>query len=116
MVKGDYAIKFLGKMVDLVIDRALGTKHPECDIVYEVNYGYVPGTKAPDGDEVDAYVLGINEPVKKFTGRCIAVIHRTDDDDDKLVVVNDGEEFTDDQISSLTHFQEKYFNSKIVRK
>ncbi len=65
---------------------------------------------------MDAYVLGVFEPCEEFTGRCIAVIHRTNDDDDKLVVVPDGVNFTDEQIETLTYFQEKYFTSIIVRK
>ena len=35
--------------------------------------------------------------------------------DDKLVVTKDGRNYTDDQIRALTEFQEKYFESVIVR-
>ena len=81
-----------------------------------MNYGFVPDTKAPDGDELDAYVLGVFEPLEEFTGICIAIIHRTDDNDDKLVVVPKGVEYNDDQIRALTEFQEKFFKSEIIRK
>lgn len=73
---------YLGKMVTIQMDRPQGSRHPKHGYVYPVNYGFVPGTLAPDGAELDAYVLGIGEPREEFTGECIAVIHRTNDDDD----------------------------------
>jgi inorganic pyrophosphatase len=110
-----YAGQFLGKKIKIIIDRPLSSKHPKYGDVYPVNYGFVQGIKAPDGEEVDAYVLGAPRPLKKFTGKCIAVIHRTNDDDDKLIVVPEGVNFSDEEIRRLTHFQEKWFKSKIVR-
>ena len=107
---------FLGKRVTVKIDRPLGSKHPEHkDVNYPVNYGFVPGALGHDGEELDVYVLGVSEPVKTFIGRCIAIIHRTDDDDDKLVVVPEGRELSDEQIRALTDFQEKFFESVILR-
>lgn len=111
----DYSQPFLGKIVTVKMDRPLGSKHPKHGHEYPVNYGFVPNTKAPDGGEIDAYVLGIDQPLKEFTGKCIAIIHRTNDDDDKLVVVPEGQAFTDEQIRELTHFQEQWFESEIVR-
>lgn len=111
-----YAIKFLGETVRIEIDRPIGSKHPKHGFVYEVNYGFVPGTKAPDGEEIDAYLLGVNEPVEEFTGECIAVIHRKDDDDDKLVVVSESaKEISDEEILKAVNFQEKWFDSVIIR-
>ena len=107
--------EYLNKIVTVKIDRKMGTKHPHCDIIYPVNYGYIEGTTAPDGDELDAYVLGVFEPVDEFTGSCIAIIHRTNDDDDKLIVVPDGMQYSDEQIKALTEFQERYFKSIIIR-
>jgi hypothetical protein len=92
---------FLGRTVDVAIDRPLGSKHPEWGFVYSVNYGYVPDTPAPDGEDLDVYVLGVFEPVATFTGECIAVVHRLDDDDDKLVVVPAGVSYTAEQIAAL---------------
>lgn len=106
---------YLGKTVTIKVDRQLGSKHPKHDFVYELNYGFVPNTVAPDGEELDAYVLGIDTPVETFTGQCIAVIHRTNDDDDKLIITPEGKEFSDDEIRALTHFQEQFFKSEIVR-
>ena len=107
---------FLGKIVRIEIDRPMGSKHPEWGFIYPINYGFVPDTKAPDGEGIDAYVLGIFEPLWEFTGKCIAVIHRLDDDDDKLVLVPEGSNYTDDQITALTEFQERYFESVIIRR
>lgn len=110
-----YSTQFLGKIVTVTIDRPLGSKHPRYDSIYPLNYGYIEGVKAPDGHYLDAYVLGFSKPMKKFRGKCIAVIQREDDDDDKLIVVPEGMTFSDDEIIKLTFFQEKYFKSKVVR-
>lgn len=113
----DYAMKFIGKEVVIRIDRPLGSKHPKHGFIYGVNYGFVPGTKAPDGEEIDAYLLGMNESVETYKGKCIAVIHRTNDADDKLVVVPDPiDDVSDEDIRKMTHFQERFFESEIVRK
>jgi len=110
----DYATRFLGQTVNIIIDRPFGEPHPKWGYTYPLNYGYVPGTCAPDGSEVDAYLLGIDYAVSAYTGLCIAVIHRRDDDDDKLVVVAKGESYTDDEIRAATLFQEKFFMSNII--
>jgi len=107
--------KYLGKKLKVVVDRPLGSKHPKHDIFYMVNYGYIPNTKAPDGEEIDAYVLGVFEPVKEFKGQCIAIIHRTNDNDDKIIVAPEGKNFSDTEIKALTEFQEQYFKSVIIR-
>lgn len=109
------SIEFLNKIVNVKIDRPLGSRHPKHDFIYPVNYGYVPNTVSGDGEELDAYILGIDEPIENFTGKCIAIIHRTNDDDDKLIVVPENENFTDEQIRELTNFQEKFFTSEIFR-
>lgn len=110
-----YSVPFLGKTVKVTVDRKLGSKHPKHDFKYEVNYGYIDGVKASDGDYLDAYILGEDAPLTEFTGKCIAVIHRTDDNDDKLIVCADAKSFTDEEIRNLTHFQEQWFQSEIVR-
>ena len=106
--------EFLGKRVKVQIDRPLGTKHPKHNIWYTVNYGFIPNTVSGDGEELDAYVLGEFLPLEEFDGVVIAVIHRLDDNDDKLVVT-DGRNFTDEQIKVLTEFQERFFKSEIWR-
>lgn len=107
---------YLGQRVNVVIDRPLGSKHPKHGFMYEVNYGYIPNTKAPDGEELDAYVLVVDEPIDKTKGVCIAVIHRIDNNDDKLVVTPNGEDFSDKEIEEFVEFQEKWFKHIILRK
>lgn len=108
--------QFLGQIVTVKMDRPLGSKHPKHGFIYPVNYGFIPGTTSGDGEELDAYVLGEHKPLEEFTGVVIAIIHRLDDDDDKLVVMREGRNYTDDQIRALTEFQEKFFKSQILRK
>jgi inorganic pyrophosphatase len=109
------AKSFLGKLITVQIDRPCGSLHPHHGFVYAVNYGFIEGIPARDGEFLDAYVLGVTELLKCFHGRCIAVIHRTDDEDDKLVVVPDSLNLTDEQIKDLTNFQEQFFQSIIIR-
>ncbi len=112
----DLYSQYLGKAVQVIMDRPLGSNHPKHGFRYEVNYGFVPDTKAPDGEEIDAYVLGVDIPLEKFSGKCIAIVHRLDDDDDKIVVVPQNcESMTDEEIVKLTFFQEKYFKTVIIR-
>lgn len=106
---------FLGKEVEVIIDRPLGSKHPKYDFIYKVNYGYISNTKSPDGEELDAYYLGIDKPLEKANGICIAIIHRTDDDDDKLILVPKGMDISNEEIEKLVEFQEKWFKHEIVR-
>lgn len=107
--------EYLGTIVEVKIDRPLGSKHPKHGFIYQVNYGYIPNTISGDGEELDAYVLGEHDPIEKFEGEVIAIIHRTNDDDDKLVVMEKGRNYTDDQIRALTEFQERWFESIIIR-
>jgi len=107
--------KYLGQNIKIIIDRPLGSKHPKYNFIYSINYGYIPNTINSDGEEIDAYLLGIFEPIKEFEGKVIAILHRTNDNDDKLIVVPDGINYTDNQIKALTEFQERFFNSEIIR-
>ena len=106
---------YIGKIIDVKIDRKLGSKHPKHGFIYPVNYGYVPNTLSGDGEELDCYLLGVFEPVSTYTGKCIAVIHRINDDDDKLIVVPEEKEYSDDAINALIEFQEQYFKHIILR-
>ena len=100
--------------VTVTVDRPLGSYHPaHPDLYYPINYGYIKGILASDGEEQDAYILGVDVPLSEFTGNVVAVIHREDDIEDKWVVAPEGAAFTVSQIRSLTSFQEKYFHSHI---
>lgn len=105
----------IGETVTVIIDRPLGSFHPvHKNIFYSVNYGYIEGIIAPDGEEQDAYVLGISEPVRKFTGRIIAVIKRLNDVEEKWVVAPEDMRFTKSEILEKVEFQEKYFDIEIL--
>ena len=105
----------IGTIATVTVDRPLRSYHPEYkDMYYPVNYGYIEGIMAPDGEEQDAYILGVNEPVDKFTGKIIAIVHRKNDIEEKWVVVPEGMMLSKDEIKEQIHFQEQYFDSEIV--
>jgi inorganic pyrophosphatase len=109
------ACRFLGQQVTVHVDRPMGSTHPHHGFLYPVNYGYLLDELAPDGEFLDAYILGVFEPVASFSGRCIAVIHRLDDQDDKIVIAPDGSDYADEQILALTEFQERFFQVQVLR-
>ena len=99
----------------VTVDRPLGSYHPlHPDIYYPVNYGYIEGIMAPDGEEQDAYILGVDIPVKTFTGTVIAIIRRHNDAEDKWVVAPEHMLFSKSEIEALTHFQEQFFDIDIM--
>lgn len=109
------AKEYLGKEVTVEIDRPLGSRHPKHGFMYMINYGFIPNTISGDNEELDAYLIGEFEPVKNSSGKVIAIIHRINDDDDKLIVSKNGKDYSDDAIKALTEFQEQYFESIIIR-
>ena len=111
----EIAKRFVGKEVAVVVDRPLGSLHPVHNFLYTVNYGFIEGVKAPDGENLDAYYLGVREPLQKARGTCIAIAHRKNDDDDKLIVVSRGTTMTDEEIMDAIHFQEQWFDTEIIR-
>lgn len=102
----------LGKTVHVEIDRPVGYQHK--GLTYPINYGYIPGTVAGDGEAQDAYILGVAEPRSAFDGRVIAVIRRKDDCENKLVVAPEGAVFTRQEIADAVAFQEQYFDSTVI--
>ena len=97
------------------MDRPLGSYHPEHkDMYYPVNYGYIEGVIAPDGEEQDVYILGVDEPVKEFKGKIIAIIRRSDDVEEKWVVAPEGAEYTADEIMKQVEFTEKFYDSTVI--
>jgi inorganic pyrophosphatase len=105
----------IGEVVKVIVDRPLGSYHPEHkDLYYPINYGYIEGVFAFDKEEQDAYILGIKEPLKEFTGVVIAIVRRLDDVEDKWVVAPVGVSFLKEEIVELIQFQEKYFQTEII--
>lgn len=109
------AKNYLGKIVKVNIDRPLGSKHSKWGFEYPVNYGFLEGVLAPDGEEFDAYILKVDKPSEEFTGKVVAIVHRLEDDDDKLVVIPEDHDITDEEIEKMVEFQEKWFKHQIVR-
>lgn len=105
----------IGAVVTVTVDRPMGSFHPEHnDIFYPINYGYIEGVIAPDGEEQDAYVLGVDKAVEKFTGKIIAIIHRLDDVEDKWVVCPENKTFSKEEIAQQVRFQEQFFKTEII--
>lgn len=107
----------IGAIVTVTVDRPLGSYHPEHkDMYYPVNYGYIKGITAPDGEEQDAYIVGVDEPVSELTGQVIAIVHRYNDVEEKWVVAPEGKVFSVEEIKEQIAFQEQYFQSEVRMK
>ncbi len=105
----------IGKKVKVTVDRPLGSHHPKYpDIVYELNYGYVDGVIAPDGEAQDAYIIGEDKPIADFVGVVIAIIKRLDDVEDKWVISDGNTDYTKEEIARRVSFVERYFKTEII--
>ena len=105
----------LGKIVKVIVDRPLGSHHPNYDdLVYTVNYGYIEGIIAPDGEEQDAYILGVDEPIVEYMGKVIAIVHRLDDVENKWIVAPENIHYTKEEIIEQIEFQEQFFEYEII--
>lgn len=107
-------IEYLGKEIIVKIDRPMGTINSKHNFVYPINYGYIEGTKAGDGNEIDVYVLGVFQPIDSFKGKVIGIIKRNNDVEDKLVVAKELNSYDKYQIKALTEFQERFFDSEVI--
>lgn len=108
----DKLSKYLNKDIKVFVDRPIGYNHH--GVLYTQNYGYIKEFKALDNEYQDAYIIGVNKPIDYFEGKIIAIINRTNDIEDKLVVCDKNKNYTKDEIKKLVEFQEKYFKSKII--
>ncbi len=108
---------YLGQVVDIDIDRPVGYVHRkgEKTLVYPINYGYIPGVLGGDGEELDVFLLGVDEPVATFRGRIIAIVYRADDVEDKLVMAPEGMDYSVEEIAAAVHFQEMYYDSHVEK-
>ena len=106
---------YLWKIVKIGIDRPIGYIHKKetYSLEYKINYGYVPDVIGGDGEELDVYLLGVDTPVTEFECEIIAIVHRENDVEDKLVGAPVGVRFTEEQVRESVDFQEKYYNSYI---
>ena len=105
----------IGCTVNVKVDRPLGSVHPKHSyIVYKLNYGYIEGIIATDGEEQDAYIVGVDTSLEEFTGKIIAIIHRKNDIENKWVVAPENKDFSKAEIERIIHFQEQYFDIEII--
>lgn len=105
---------YLGKIVNIKIDRPMGSMHPKHpDLIYPINYGYIPHVLGGDGEELDVYLLGVDVPVEEYTARIIGIVHRHNDVEDKLVAAPTGLNFDQKEILKAVHFQEQFYESEI---
>lgn len=105
---------WLAKKVKVKIDRPIGSKHYQYPTVYPINYGYAPGTFSEiDHEEIDAYVLGPNKPLKQFEGLVKAVVSRADGE--IKLIVTDGRDYSIEEIERQINFQEKFHKHKIIK-
>ena len=106
---------YLGKTVTIGIDRPIGYIHHkgEKTLVYPINYGYIPGVLGGDEEELDVFLVGVDEPVNEYTGRIIGIAYRADDVEDKLIMAPEGATFTAEEIARAVQFQEKYYHTTI---
>ena len=111
-VRNQIVQDYMGKIVHVAVDRPIGYRHG--DIVYPVNYGYIPASLAGDGEEQDVYILGIHEPISEFDGQVIGAVCRKNDCEDKLVIAPVGQVYHQAQIAEAVRFQERYFDTHII--
>ena len=105
---------YLGKTVDIRIDRPIGSIHPKHpDIIYPINYGYIPNVLGGDGEELDVYLLGIDTPVNEYSARIIGIVNRHNDVEDKLVAAPEGINFNKEEIAKAIRFQEQWYDTTV---
>lgn len=106
---------YLGETVKIKIDRPIGYVHKKgsYSLTYPINYGYIPGVIGGDGEELDVYLLGVNEPVSEYEVQIIGIALREDDVEDKLVAAPVGKVFYQNEIAEAIHFQERYYKTTI---
>ena len=105
---------FMGKSVLVKMDRPIGSPHPKRkEIIYPINYGFIPNVFGGDDEELDVYLLKVDKPVLEYKAKIIAIIHRFDDVEDKLVAAPVGMTFSKKEIEAAVNFQEKYYKSTV---
>lgn len=106
---------YLGKVVDIEIDRPIGYVHKKkaYDLIYPINYGYIPGVLGGDDEELDVYLMGVEQPIERCSCRIIGIVYRRNDVEDKLIAAPDGMRFSAKEIAAAIHFQEQYYDTYV---
>ena len=112
----ELVVSFLGKTVDIEIDRPIGYVHHKKNysLTYPINYGYIPGVLGGDGEELDVYLLGVSTPIEKCTAKIIGIVYRKNDVEDKLIAAPEGMSFNREEIAEIISFQEKYYDTYVT--
>jgi inorganic pyrophosphatase len=105
------AADWIGRRVRALADQPLGLYHPDRGPVYDVNYGFVPGTRAPDGHPIDVRTIDPGGPLPECEVEGIAIIRRRGDAESKLVGRIGLGDWSAGDIAARTHFQERFFDS-----
>ena len=107
--------EYLGRRVHIGIDRPVGYVHHKAkyDLVYPINYGYIPNVLGGDGEELDVYLVGPTEPLETFEGQIVGIVHRINDVEDKLIMVSEGTDYTAESLYEAVRFQERYYDSYV---
>ena len=109
------AVTYLGRIETISVDAPIGSSDCEIPgIFFPINYGFLRGTLSGDGEPFEVYLLGVDEPVKKYTGRIVGFIDRKDDVEGRLVMAPIGMTFTQNEIAEQVHFREQYHDISIV--
>ena len=85
----------------------MGSVHTGYPSPSPVNFGYVVGVTGEYGEPQDAYVMGVKHAVREFDGRVIAVIHRKNNTQSRLVVAPKARRYIVNDIKSTVDFLEK---------
>ena len=96
------------------IVRPIGSLHPDYpSIVYSLNYGYVEGVTTDTGEHQGAFVVGLDTPAERFTGKKIAVIHRSDPNEEKWVIAPDNMPYNKQQIEEMVYFLSSILTARL---
>ncbi len=106
----------IGEKVTVVIDRPYGSFHPTLsDVVYPYNYGYIEQDLSKDELSFqDAYVIGVEEPLDKFTGYVIGIIYHKDDATSRWIVAPAGLSVDKDAIIQLLGIEEQFYETRFI--
>ncbi len=98
--------EYLNKEIIVTIDHPIGSK--ENSIIYPINYGFT----IIEEKLIKCYILGLFKPVKKYQGKCIAILHHSHED--KLIISD--KDYSKENIATLIEFQEKNTTYEIIKK
>ena len=97
----------LGKLVRVSITDAIGSPLPDNNGVYKLNHGKPIGKFRSNVSVSGVFILGIDNPVKHFDGRVIAVLKFHDNGEIKLIASPKSKRFINWEIDSQISFYTK---------